>query len=134
MKKIILMLMCLIGLGAFNQVSAQHDLDIINASGCDFNITGGEIDPTSCTPGIALTNFAPAGSIFTVAYTGAPNVVNKFYITDCSGAGVALWDYTMCGFGQVLVATLPGSGCCASTVTVVLWPATPTANATIHIF
>jgi hypothetical protein len=134
MKKPLLILLCLIGLSAFNQLSAQNDLDIQNATGCDFNLTGGETDPTGCAPGIAIGSFIAAGASFTVTYTGAPYVVNKFYITDCAANGANLYDYTICGFGQVLVATFPSTACCPSGATVALWPATPGANAMIDIF
>ena len=134
MKKFILIVLCLIGLSAFNEVSAQHDLDIVNGSSCDVVVTGGEMNPLTCTPGIAITTNVPAGAILPVTYTGAPNIVNKFWIGDCSGNGVPLWDYTMCGFGNNLVGTIPGSACCPSGVTVTLTPATPTTNALINIF
>ena len=135
MKKPLLILLYLIGLSTFNQVSAQHDLDLRSHPSvtCDINVSAGETDP-SCAPGISLTTLLPAGaSLFTVTYTGSPYVVNKFYVTDCAGNGAMLYDYTMCGFGLVSTVTLPPSACCPTGVTVIFTPATPTANALISV-
>lgn len=135
MKKPLLILLCLIGLSAFNQASAQNDLDIQNTTGCDFNVSAGEIDPFTCIPGTASTTFVSGGAAFTVFFSGPPYIVNKFYVTDCTGTnGVALWDYTMCSGGNNLFATLPATACCPSGASIKFVPATPSTNALIYIF
>jgi hypothetical protein len=135
MKKPLLILLCLIGLSAFNQASAQNDLDIENTTGCSFNVSAGEIDPIPCIPGTSSTTPVPGGAVFTVPFSGAPYVVNKFYVKDCTGTnGVALWDFTMCGGGNNLFAVLPASACCPSGASIKFVPATPGTNALIYIF
>ncbi len=131
MKKPLLILLCLIGLGAFNQVSAQNDLDIVNTSSCDFTVYAADIDPT-CTSSTSGSVFVSAGSIFTFTLSGAPSVVVKLGIVDCAGINsVGLWDLTMCGWGNNLTAVLPPTACCPVATTITFTPATPTTNAIV---
>jgi hypothetical protein len=135
MKKPLLIRLYLIGLSAFNQVSAQHDLDIVNHGSCTFTLLGGETAPVTCVPNATISTPVAAGAtLFTVTYTGAPYYVNKFQITDVNGISVILYDYTICGFGQILSATIPTSLLCPAGATVTLLPATPSNNALIDIF
>ncbi len=100
MKKTLLFLMCLIGLSAFNQLSAQNDLDIVNNTDCSYTVVGKDYNTVTCSTagGTTITTTVPASSNFTVTYSsGANYVVNDFRVTTCSGATASLFDFSMCG-------------------------------------
>jgi hypothetical protein len=134
MKKPLLLVLCLIGLSLLNKLAAQNDLDIVNNTGCSFTLHAAEIDPLTCTPGITISSAVAAGAIFTLTYSGPPNVVNKFSLVDCTGVNYGnLYDYTMCGWGNLLLTTLPPSLCCPSGATATLTPANAGNNAIVVI-
>lgn len=135
MKKLFLMLLCLIGLSAFNQVSAQNDLDIDNQTDCSFTVIGANFDFTRCISngGTSITTSVPAmfsGIIFyPVILPTNPYRLGKFEIFDCDNNLVSL--SSLCGGGGVLTGTFPWSNCCPQTVTATLTPSTPGSNAKI---
>ncbi len=133
MKKPLLILLCLIGLSAFNQVSAQNDLDIVNNTGCTYVVLAQETHPVTCLPGASSTTPVAALSSFTITLSGAPYIVNDIIITDCAGKTFHLWDFTMCGGGSRIKRSIPASTCCASGAGVNFTPATSTTNALITI-
>ncbi len=133
MKKPLLIFCCLIGLSAFNQVSAQNNLDIVNNTSCGFLLLAEETHPVTCLPGTSSTTPVGPTSTFTVTLSGAPYIVNKIYITDCVGAGAKLWDFTMCASDNRLKRVLPASACCPTGASILFTPATSTTNALITI-
>jgi hypothetical protein len=134
MKKPLLILMCLIGLSAFNQVSAQADLDINNTTSCKFLVYSADLNITTClTSALTMTTTVPPATSLTVVHTGLPYQVVKVGVTDCAGNSVGLWDLTLCGFGNSLTAILPASACCPSGATLTFTGPTPSTNAILDI-
>lgn len=133
MKKPLLILSCIIGLCAFNQASAQNNLDIINNTSCSFLLLAEETHPVTCLPGTSLTTPVGPSTSFTVAVSGAPFIINKIYITDCVGSGAKLWDFTMCASDNRLKRVLLPSSCCPSGASILFTPATLATNAIITI-
>ena len=135
MKKPLLILLCLIGLSAFNQASAQHDLDIVNTTACKFLVYSADFDLSTCLNS-ALTNTTavPPGTALTVIHTPLPYQVVKVGVIDCSGVNFAtLYDYTPCGWGNNLTAIMPATGCCPTGASLVFTPPTATTNAVLTI-
>ena len=134
MKKPLFILLCLIGLSAFNQASAQHDLDIVNTTACKFLVYSADFDLSACMNS-ALTNTTtvPPGTALTVTHTPLPYQVIKVGVLDCAGNSPGLWELTLCGFGNNLTAVLPASACCPSGATLTFTGPTPLTNAILNI-
>lgn len=131
MKRIILIMMFLIGLGTSSGTFAQAKLDVFNDAPCSVNFIFTE--ETACSTYVASI---PAGPGKTQRYGngGAGNFVFSVTVT-ATGGGFNLTvedcSVTSCSCGGT---NLSGSvGICSGTYTVDFTPATATVNASVWI-